>query len=51
MCKVGAINIAPEFGVVETRSFIKILKDNKLDELLKNFLDLSYKSNKWKKSG
>ena len=49
MCKVGAINIAPEFGVVETRSFIKILKDNKLDELLKNFLNLSYKSNKWKK--
>ncbi len=49
MCKVGAINVAPEFGVVETRSFIKILKDNNLDELLKNFLDLSYKSKKWKK--
>ena len=48
-CKVGAINVAPEFGVVETRSFIKILKDHKLDELLKNFLDLSYKSKKWKK--
>ena len=49
MCKVGAINVAPEFGVVETRSFIKILKDNNLDKLLKNFLDLSYKSKKWKK--
>ena len=49
MCKVGAINIAPEFGVTETRSFINILKSNNLNELLKDFLNLSYSSKKWEK--
>lgn len=48
-CRVGAINVAPEFGVLETRSFIKILKDNKLNEILKNFLKFSYDSKKWEK--
>ena len=49
MCKVGAINVAPEFGVVETRSFINTMKENKLNELLNRFLDLSYNSRKWEK--
>ena len=49
MCKVGAINIAPEFGVTETRSFINILKSNNLNELIEEFLNLSYSSKKWEK--
>ena len=47
--KVGAINVAPEFGVVETRAFIKTLRDNNLNEILKEFLRLSYNSKKWQK--
>ena len=47
--KVGAINVAPEFGVIETRSFIKTLKENNLNEILEEFLDLSFKSKKWEK--
>lgn len=46
---VGAINIAPEFGIIETRALINILKQNNLEELLNRFLDLSYNSKKWKK--
>ena len=46
---IHAINVAPEFGVVESKCIYKILKDNKLNELLKKFVDLSYNSNKWKK--
>lgn len=47
--KVGAINVAPEFGVVETRAFIKTLKDNNMNEILQEFLDLSFNSKKWQK--
>ncbi len=47
--KVGAINVAPEFGVVETRAFIKTLKENNLNEILQEFLNLSFKSKKWEK--
>ena len=47
--KVGAVNIAPEFGVVETRALIATLKQNNLKELLNRFLKLSYNSKKWEK--
>ena len=47
--KVGAVNIAPEFGVVETRALIATLKQNNLKELLNRFLELSYNSKKWEK--
>ena len=46
---MGAINVAPEFGVVETRAIINVLKKNNLNELLDGFLNLSYKSKKWEK--
>jgi hypothetical protein len=49
--KIGihAANVAPEYGVAETRSFIKLLKSNRQSKLLEEFLELSYNSNKWKK--
>ena len=46
---IHAANVAPEFGVSETKAFFEILKVNQQDELLKKFLDISYESMKWKK--
>ena len=46
---VHGLNIAPEFGVVETISFLKILDDNKLIQYKKQFVSLAYDSKKWKK--
>ena len=46
---IHAANVAPEFGVVETKSLISILENNNLSHLSEKFLELSYNSNKWKK--
>ena len=46
---VSGINIAPEFGVLETISFLKILDEYKLIKFKKEFISLSYSSKKWKK--
>ena len=44
---VHAINVAPEFGVVESKSIFNQLKKNNLNHLLKEFINLSYDSKKW----
>lgn len=46
---IHAANIAPEFGVAETRAFIEILEKNNQNSLLDDFLCLSYDSKKWSK--
>jgi len=46
---IHAANIAPEFGVAETRAFVKILQETSQLELLEQFLAVSYSSMKWKK--
>ena len=46
---VHAINVAPEFGVVESKSIFNQLKKNNLNHLLKEFINLSYDSKKWTK--
>lgn len=46
---IHAANIAPEFGVEETRAFVKILKETDQLDLLDQFLAVSYNSMKWKK--
>ena len=46
---IHAANVAPEFGVVETRAFCKVLKENNLQNLLEKFLEISYNSKKWEK--
>jgi hypothetical protein len=46
---IHAANIAPEFGVSETKAFIEILEKNKHNDLLDEFLKISYNSMKWKK--
>jgi fructose/tagatose bisphosphate aldolase len=46
---IDAINVAPEFGVIETRAILSYLSKNNLDEFRQRFLDISFNSKKWKK--
>ena len=46
---IHAANIAPEFGVSETKAFIDILERNEQNDLLDEFLHISYDSKKWVK--
>ena len=46
---IHAVNIAPEFGVIESKSIIKILSENNLNDLRDKFLELSFQSKKWSK--
>ncbi len=46
---IHAVNVAPEFGVYESRALIDIMRKYKLKKELNQFLELSLKSNKWKK--
>jgi tagatose-1,6-bisphosphate aldolase non-catalytic subunit AgaZ/GatZ len=46
---IHAVNIAPEFGVIETKSIVQVLTENNLIKLRDDFLKISYESNKWEK--
>jgi len=46
---IHAANVAPEFGVAETRALITILEQKGLNDLLDRFLKISYDSGKWNK--
>ena len=46
---IHAANIAPEFGVAETKAFIDTLKEGSYTNLLDEFLKISYESMKWEK--
>lgn len=46
---IHASNVAPEFGVAETKAILKILEENNLKNLSEKFLELAYNSKKWKK--
>ena len=46
---IHAANIAPEFGVIETRSLINILRSNNLETLAEKFIEIAYSSKKWDK--
>jgi len=46
---IHAANIAPEFGVAETKAFIDILNECGQIDLVDEFLKISYESMKWKK--
>lgn len=49
--KVGidAINIAPEFGIIETKKILNLLEEHKLNSQLNKFIEISYNSKKWQK--
>ena len=46
---IHAANVAPEFGVAETRALVSILETNGLGALAENFLELALASRKWEK--
>ena len=46
---IHAANVAPEFGVAETKAFINILEKNNHNNILDRFLQMSYDSRKWEK--
>lgn len=46
---IHAANVAPEYGVAETRALISLLENNALSDLAERFLKLSYDSHKWDK--
>ena len=46
---IHAANIAPEFGVEETKALISTLERNGLNSLADKFLELAFESHKWEK--
>jgi len=46
---IQAANVAPEFGVIETRAFVTLLEINNLNKLADEFLEHAYSSRKWEK--
>ena len=46
---INAANIAPEFGVIESKKILEIMVALKLKSLKNSFIKLSLDSNKWKK--
>jgi len=46
---IHAANIAPEFGVAETKAFVNVLEEGGHSDLLNDFFQISYDSMKWKK--
>ncbi len=46
---IHAANVAPEFGVTESRALVEILDANELPALSERFLQLAYESDKWQK--
>lgn len=46
---IHAANVAPEFGVAETKAFVQLLNENGLRKYSEQFLSLAYDSMKWEK--
>ena len=46
---IHATNVAPEFGVTETRALISLLEENSMNALAERFLQLALDSKKWYK--
>ena len=46
---IHAANVAPEFGVTETKSLVQIMKKFNLNKKLEKFLEISFSSRKWEK--
>ena len=46
---VHSVNIAPEFGVLETKTFLHSLQNFGLEKEYQDFVDLAWKSKRWQK--
>jgi D-tagatose-1,6-bisphosphate aldolase subunit GatZ/KbaZ-like len=48
-CGVGAANVAPEYGVAQTRTFLELLRARGLHTARARFLHLAHRSGRWRK--
>lgn len=46
---IHAANVAPEFGVAESRALVRVLREHRLDALADGFLEMALASRKWEK--
>ena len=46
---IHAANVAPEFGVCESKKILEIFKENNLKKEINKFIEISYNSKKWEK--
>lgn len=46
---IHAANVAPEFGVAETKALVGVLEANRLTHISDRFLQIAYESDKWDK--
>tara|TARA_B100000242_G_C43022966_1_gene476159 strand:+ start:139 stop:1293 length:1155 start_codon:yes stop_codon:yes gene_type:complete len=46
---IHAANVAPEFGVKESKTFLEILEKNNFNHLSEKFIELALESKKWEK--
>lgn len=46
---IPSMNVAPEFGVIESRVFVDMCRDNGREDLVEKFISLAIASDKWKK--
>jgi hypothetical protein len=46
---IHAANVAPEFGIAESKALVNILETNGLEHLAERFLKIAFDSNKWDK--
>lgn len=46
---IHAANVAPEFGVTESKALLTVLENNGLERLADQFLELAFRSRKWDK--
>ena len=46
---IHAANVAPEFGVAETKALVEVLEANHLEYYADKFLQIAFSSNKWEK--
>jgi len=46
---IHAANVAPEFGVAETRALVSVLEANSLSKISERFMQIAYDSFKWNK--
>jgi fructose/tagatose bisphosphate aldolase len=47
--QIGAANVAPEFGVTESKTFVKMVRAAGVPHLEDRFIELAYASRKWEK--
>jgi len=46
---INAVNVAPEFGVEETKALVELMNEKKQKKIKELFLETAYNSHKWKK--